>query len=203
LKKLLLFLLLFAFFVVLLGLGAGGALWYIWSANLPYIGSIREYNPAIITEVYSEEGEVIGRFWEEKRIVMPLEHFPDRLVQAFISAEDARFYEHEGVDLLSILRAFIRNMTARRIEQGGSTITQQVVKALLLENPEKTYERKVREATLSLQIEKEFTNNIFFFFTSTRSIWVTAPTAWNPRLGPTSTRAPRISTLPNPPCWRD
>jgi penicillin-binding protein 1A len=163
LKKLLLFLLLFAFFVVLLGLGAGGALWYIWSANLPYIGSIREYNPAIITEVYSEEGEVIGRFWEEKRIVMPLEHFPDRLVQAFISAEDARFYEHEGVDLLSILRAFIRNMTARRIEQGGSTITQQVVKALLLENPEKTYERKVREATLSLQIEKEFSKQHILF----------------------------------------
>ncbi|MFO7460885.1 MAG: PBP1A family penicillin-binding protein [Desulfatiglandales bacterium] len=162
-KKLLLFLVFFAFFVVLLGLGAGGALWYIWSANLPYIGSIREYNPAIITEVYSEEGEVIGRFWEEKRIVMPLEHFPDRLVQAFISAEDARFYEHEGVDLLSILRAFIRNMTARRIEQGGSTITQQVVKALLLENPEKTYERKVREATLSLQIEKEFSKQHILF----------------------------------------
>jgi penicillin-binding protein 1A len=163
LKKVLLFCLVFIFIVVLLGLGAGGALWYIWSANLPYIGSIREYNPPIITEIYSDEGEVIGRFWEEKRIVMPLDHFPDQLVHAFIAAEDARFYEHEGVDLLSILRAFLKNMTARRIEQGGSTITQQVVKALLLKNPEKTYERKVREATLSLQIEKEFTKEHILF----------------------------------------
>jgi penicillin-binding protein 1A len=163
LKKVLLFCLGFFFFLVLLGLGAGGALWYIWSANLPYIGSIREYTPPIITEIYSDEGEVIGRLWEERRIVMPLDHFPDQLIQAFIAAEDARFYEHEGVDLLSILRAFLKNMAARKIEQGGSTITQQVVKALLLKNPEKTYERKVREATLSLQIEKEFTKEHILF----------------------------------------
>jgi penicillin-binding protein 1A len=163
LKKVLFSCLIFIFFIVLLGLGAGGALWYIWSANLPYIGSIREYTPPIIAEIYSDEGELIGRYWEEKRIVMPLDHFPDQLVHAFIAAEDARFYEHEGVDLLSILRAFVKNMTARRIEQGGSTITQQVVKALLLKNPEKTYERKVREATLSLQIEKEFTKEHILF----------------------------------------
>lgn len=150
-------------FLGLLVLVAGGALWYIWSANLPYIGSIRDYNPPIITEFYSDEGEVIGRFWEERRIVKPLDHFPEHLLHAFIAAEDARFYEHEGVDLLGILRAFIRNMAARRIEQGGSTITQQVVKALLLKNPEKTYERKVREATLSLQIEKEFTKEHILF----------------------------------------
>ena len=162
-KKVLIFCTVLILFVVLLGLGSGGVLWYIWSANLPYIGSIREYNPPIITEIYSEEGEVIGRFWEEKRIVTSLDHFPEHLVRAFIAAEDARFYEHEGVDLLGILRAFLRNMTARRIEQGGSTITQQVVKALLLKNPEKTYERKVREATLSLQIEKEFTKEHILF----------------------------------------
>ena len=162
-KKALIFCTVLILLAALLGLGAGGVLWYIWSANLPYIGSLREYNPPIITEIYSEEGEVIGRLWEEKRIVMPLGHFPEHLLQAFIAAEDARFYEHEGVDLLSILRAFLKNMTARRIEQGGSTITQQVVKALLLKNPEKTYERKVREATLSLQIEKEFTKEHILF----------------------------------------
>jgi penicillin-binding protein 1A len=163
LKKVLILCTVLILFVVLLGLGAAGALWYIWSANLPYIGSIREYNPPIITEIYSDGGEVIGRLWEEKRIVTPLDHFPEHLVRAFIAAEDSRFYAHEGVDLLSILRAFVKNMTARRIEQGGSTITQQVVKALLLKNPERTYERKVREATLSLQIEKEFTKEHILF----------------------------------------
>jgi penicillin-binding protein 1A len=136
--------------------GAGAVLWYVWSSNLPYIGSLTEYHPPVISEVYSEEGEVIGRFWEEKRIAIPLDRVPKHLIQAFIAAEDARFYEHEGVDLLSILRALINNVMAGRIEQGGSTITQQVAKSLLLKDTGKTYRRKVREATLSLQIEKEF-----------------------------------------------
>jgi penicillin-binding protein 1A len=139
-----------------LATGAGGTLWFVWSSNLPYIGSLREYHPPIITEAYSEEGEVIGRFWEEKRIVVPLDSMPKYLIQAFVGAEDARFYEHEGVDILSILRALINNVLAGRVEQGGSTITQQVAKSLLLKDTEKTYRRKVREATLSLQIEKEF-----------------------------------------------
>lgn len=149
--------------VVILCLGAAGVLWYIWSANLPYIGSLREYAPPIITEIYSEKEEVIGRFWEEKRIVVPLDSLPDHLIRAFIAAEDARFYEHEGVDLVSILRAFIKNMTAGKIEQGASTITQQVAKALLLKTTEKTYKRKAREAILSLQIEKEFDKNTILF----------------------------------------
>jgi penicillin-binding protein 1A len=139
-----------------LAAGAGGTLWFVWSSNLPYIGSLREYHPPVITEAYSEEGEVIGRFWEERRIVVSLDSMPKHLIQAFIAAEDARFYEHEGVDLLSILRALINNVLAGRVEQGGSTITQQVAKSLLLKETEKTYRRKVREATLSLQIEKEF-----------------------------------------------
>jgi penicillin-binding protein 1A len=143
--------------------GAGATLWYAWSGNLPYIGSLKEYHPAVITEIYSEDGEVIGRLWEEKRIVVPLERLPKHLIQAFIAAEDARFYEHEGVDLLSILRAMINNVMAGRIEQGGSTITQQVAKSLLLKDTGKTYRRKVREATLSLQIEKEFSKDRILF----------------------------------------
>jgi len=139
-----------------MGASAGAALWYLWSSNLPYIGSLREYNPPIITEIYSDNGEVIGRFWDEKRIVITLDQVPKHLIHAFVAAEDARFFKHEGVDILSIIRAFLKNMLARKIEQGGSTITQQVTKSLLLKNPEKTYKRKAREAMLSLQIEKSF-----------------------------------------------
>ncbi len=138
-------------------------LWYIWSSNLPYIGSLREYNPPIITEVFSDEGEVIGRFWEEKRIVVPLDQVPDHLINAFIAAEDARFFKHEGVDILSIARALIKNLMAGKIEQGGSTITQQVTRSLLLKNPRKTYKRKAREALLSLQIEKNFSKERILF----------------------------------------
>ena len=138
-------------------------LWYLWSSNLPYIGSLREYNPPIITEVFSDEGEVIGRFWEEKRIVVPLDQVPEHLIKAFIAAEDARFFKHEGVDILSIARALIKNLMAGKIEQGGSTITQQVTRSLLLKNLKKTYKRKAREALLSLQIEKSFSKERILF----------------------------------------
>jgi penicillin-binding protein 1A len=138
-------------------------LWYIWSSNLPYIGSLREYNPPIITEVFSQNGEVIGRFWEEKRIVVPLAQIPEPLINAFIAAEDARFFKHEGVDILSIARALFKNLIAGKIEQGGSTITQQVTRSLLLKNPRKTYKRKAREALLSLQIEKNFSKERILF----------------------------------------
>jgi penicillin-binding protein 1A len=136
---------------------------YIWSSNLPYIGSLREYNPPIITEIFSDDGEVIGRFWDEKRIVVSLDQVPEHLLQAFIAAEDSRFFEHEGVDLQSIVRAFFKNLRAVKLEQGGSTITQQVTRSLLLKNPKKTFRRKAREALLSLQIEKNFSKERILF----------------------------------------
>jgi penicillin-binding protein 1A len=152
-----------ALFSAFLAALACGIVWYVWSSNLPYIGSLRDYNPPGISEIYSDNGEVIGRFWEEKRIVVSLDHIPKHLIQAFIAAEDSRFYQHEGVDFVSIIRAFIKNTLAGRIEQGASTITQQVAKSLLLKDTEKTYRRKVREATLSLQIEREFSKDRILF----------------------------------------
>ncbi|MFO7785405.1 MAG: penicillin-binding protein 1A [Thermodesulfobacteriota bacterium] len=143
--------------------GAGVYLWYVWSSNLPYIGALEDYNPPVITEVFSADGEVIGRFWEERRIVVPLDRFPEHLIQAFIAAEDGRFYRHEGIDLFSISRAFIRNLQSGKISQGGSTITQQVTRSLLLKDPSRTYERKAREAILSLQIEKAFSKERILF----------------------------------------
>jgi penicillin-binding protein 1A len=152
-----------ALVIILMIASTGVVLWYMWSSNLPYLGSLREYNPPIITEVYSDEGEVIGRFWEEKRIIVSIDQLPKHLINAFIAAEDARFFQHEGVDVSGIMRAFMKNLKAGKIEQGGSTITQQVTKSLLLKNPEKTYRRKAREVTLSLQIEKTFSKERILF----------------------------------------
>ncbi len=142
---------------------SGGILWYLWSSNLPYIGSLREYNPSIITEIYSDDGRVIGRFSNEKRIVISLDQVPKHLIDAFVAAEDARFFEHEGVDIQGIFRAFFKNLKAGKTAQGGSTITQQVARDLLLKNAEKTYKRKVREAILSMQIEKNFSKQKILF----------------------------------------
>ncbi|MDY6973545.1 MAG: PBP1A family penicillin-binding protein [Thermodesulfobacteriota bacterium] len=150
-------------FLSLIGMSTGLYLWYIWSSNLPYIGSLKEYRPPIITEVFSNDGEAIGTFWDEKRIVVPLEGLPRLLIQAFVAAEDARFFEHEGVDIKSIIRAFLNNLTAGKIEQGGSTITQQVTRSLLLKNTKRTYRRKVREAILSIQLEKNFSKERVLF----------------------------------------
>jgi len=148
---------------ILLGLGTAAIFWYLWSSNLPYIGSLQEYRPPIVTEILSEDGQVIGSFWDEKRFVVPIEELPPHLIHAFVAAEDARFYEHEGLDLLGIFRALIKNLRAGKIEQGGSTITQQVTRSLLLKNTRRTYRRKAREAILSMQIERNFSKKRILF----------------------------------------
>ncbi|MCP4751926.1 MAG: penicillin-binding protein, partial [Proteobacteria bacterium] len=86
--------------VVFLGICSAACMvayfWHIWSSNLPVIDSVKEYRPFLITEILSDKGEVIGRFWEEKRIVVPVKQLPGHLIQAFVAAEDARFFEHKG-----------------------------------------------------------------------------------------------------------
>ena len=141
---------------VVISSAVGGGLWYFWSSSLPYIGNLQDYNPPIITEVYSSDGQVIGRFWKEKRIVLPIDQIPRNLINAFVAAEDDQFFKHSGVDFLGICRAVIKNQLAGRKKQGASTITQQVARLLLLKSQEKKYKRKVREIILSLQIEKHF-----------------------------------------------
>ncbi len=149
--------------VVVFGLCIGAYFAYLWSSNLPYVGSVKDYRPPVITMIYSEDGQVIGRLWEEKRIVVPVSQLPKHLIDAFIAAEDSRFFEHQGVDVQGIVRAFLKNLSAGKVEQGGSTITQQVTKSLILKNVQKTYRRKVREAILSVQLEKSFSKEHILF----------------------------------------
>jgi len=141
---------------VVFGLCIAAYFAYLWSSNLPYVGSVKDYRPPVITRIYSDDGQIIGRLWEEKRTVVPVSGLPPHLINAFVAAEDSRFFEHQGVDVQGIARAFLKNLSAGKVEQGGSTITQQVTKSLILKNVQKTYRRKVREAILSIQLEKSF-----------------------------------------------
>jgi penicillin-binding protein 1A len=127
--------------------------YYYFSQDLPSIENLKNYKPSTITKVYSEDGETIGEFFIEKREVVSLDRLPNILIQAFVAGEDARFFQHKGLDYWAILRALFKNIFSGEIIQGGSTITQQVVKSLLL-TPEKSLTRKIREAILSFKIEK-------------------------------------------------
>ncbi|MBU0986372.1 MAG: penicillin-binding protein 1A [Proteobacteria bacterium] len=149
-------------FLSVAGLLAGiGAFFYL-SENLPKISTLKDYHPPIITTVYSDDNRKIGEFYKERRIVIPLSKMPKMLTEAFVAAEDARFYKHKGIDFLSIIRAFLKNIEAGTIVQGGSTITQQVTKSFLL-TPEKSYTRKIKEAILAYRIDKSFTKDEILF----------------------------------------
>ncbi len=126
--------------------------------DLPRISTLNDYRPPTITAVYSDDNRKIGEFYKERRIIVPLEQMPVKLKQAFVAAEDARFYQHQGIDIMSIARAFFKNLEAGTIVQGGSTITQQVTKSFLL-TPERSYTRKVREAILAYRIDKTFSKD--------------------------------------------
>jgi len=150
------------FIVVLLGAMAGVGVYFYLSTDLPQISSLTEYHPPIITTVYSDDGRKIAEFFEERRIIRPLNEIPQELINAFIAAEDSRFYKHKGIDFYSIIRAFIKNMQAGTIVQGGSTITQQVTKSFLL-SPERSYTRKLKEAILAYRIDKVFNKDEVLF----------------------------------------
>ena len=144
--------------IILFGL----AFYLYFSHDLPNIQALKNYKPPTVTRLFSEDGEVIGEFFIEKREVVSLERVPHHLIQAFISGEDARFFQHKGLDYTAILRALFRNIFSGEIVQGGSTITQQVVKSLLL-SPEKSFSRKIREAILAFKIEKYLSKEEILF----------------------------------------
>ena len=136
--------------------------YFYFTHDLPSIETLKNYSPPTVTKIFSEEGEVIGKFFYEKREVVSLDRIPNHLIQAFIAGEDARFFQHKGLDYLAILRALFKNIFSGEIVQGGSTITQQVVKSLLL-SPEKSFARKIREAILAYKIERYLTKEEILF----------------------------------------
>jgi len=125
-----------------------------FSRDLPSVTSLRDYKPPQTTRVFDRHGEVIGKIFSERRTVIPLSEVPRNVVLSVLAAEDADFYEHEGLDYTGILRAIGRDIISGRAAQGGSTITQQVVKLMLL-TPERTLSRKLRELILARRLENE------------------------------------------------
>lgn len=134
-----------------------GAIVLVWSIlNLPKLDNMQDYRPALGSVILARDGRQIGEFNDaERRYLVGIDTVPEHVVNAFISAEDGGFFEHSGIDLFGIARAFWANLRAGQVVQGGSTITMQVAKGLLL-NSERSYGRKLREVLLAYKIEKNF-----------------------------------------------
>jgi len=139
--------------VVLIGFVAGLATVGYLLQDLPPITGLHEYQPSLVTRVYSSDKQVIGQFFVERRILVPLEKIPRHFVNAVVAIEDSRFFEHRGLDFIGIARAAITNLLSGKIRQGASTITQQLARSLFL-SPKRDFERKAKEALLALKMEQ-------------------------------------------------
>lgn len=138
--------------------GILGGFVYWTLSDLPHVNAIEEYVPSQSSKVYSSDGKVLAEYYYERRTFIPHYRIPDHLKKAFIAIEDIRFYSHPGVDFIGIMRALIHDIRAGGMVQGGSTITQQLAKMLFLK-PEKSLARKLKEAIISVQIEKRYTKD--------------------------------------------
>jgi len=145
--------------VVCLVLGTitvGAVVWH-FSRELPSLDTLQNYQPSLVTTVYSEDRQPIGQFFIERRILTPLSDMPKSLTQAVVATEDARFFEHPGLDYVGILRAAWTNIRhgGKKVE-GASTITQQLARSLFLSS-ERSYDRKIRELILAYKMEAVLT----------------------------------------------
>ncbi len=149
-----LFLLIFTLFLSTLAL----ILFLYLKISLPSISKLKNYRPKQVNIVVDHNDRIIGYLGEERRIFVPLKRIPPHVIKAFLAAEDANFYKHKGIDFFSLVRALFKNLVSGKIVQGGSTITQQVAKSLLL-TPERTFSRKAKEMILAWQMEKHLSKD--------------------------------------------
>lgn len=135
-------------------------LWH-YGRDLPDFEQLADYEPPTVTRIHAGDGRLIAEYAKERRVFVPIEAMPKRMIQAFVAAEDQNFYEHPGVDFIALARAMVTNIAnigSSRRPVGASTITQQVAKNFLLTN-EVSIERKVKEAILAFRIERAFSKD--------------------------------------------
>src|SRR5436853_1237395 len=154
-----------AFTIVFVGvvlLGAAAGLTFVYSTDLPEIRALEDYRPNVVTELYSDDGQQIGNFALQRRILLTWEQIPPVLKDAITSTEDQHFFEHWGVDLPRVLEAAYRNVARRRIQEGASTLTMQLAGGLFLDRSDRSLRRKIQETLLAIQIERAYTKQQIF-----------------------------------------
>ena len=140
--------------------GVAGMMWH-YSKDLPDYSQLQDYEPPVMTRVHATDGSLVAEYARERRLYLPIQAVPKRVIHAFLSAEDKNFYEHGGLDFTGMARAgllYAQQYGTGRRPQGASTITQQVAKNFLLTN-EVSFTRKITEALLSMKIERAYTKD--------------------------------------------
>ena len=154
-----------AFAMLLLGSIAIGALagtLFVYSSDLPQIRALEDFRPDIVTELYADDGQIIGGFALQRRILLTYEQIPPVLKDAILTTEDQHFEEHWGVDFTRVAGAAWRNLLAHRVAEGASTLTMQLAGTLFLDRSDRTMRRKIQETLLALQIERHYTKQQIF-----------------------------------------
>ena len=154
-----------ALFIVAAMLGILSGVMFAYAGDLPQVSALDNYSPSTITRIYSSSGQVIGEFATQRRVIVGYDDINPRLRQAIIATEDAEFDRHFGVNIWRIFVAALTDVLERRRAQGASTLTQQLARNLKEQfglTKEKSFERKVREAILAIQIEKRYTKKEIF-----------------------------------------
>ncbi len=143
-------------------LGAACGLLFVYASDLPEIRALETYRPTVVTEIYADDGQLVGSFALQRRILMTYEQCPRVLYNAVTAIEDQHFEEHWGIDFPRIFSAAFRNLVKRRITGGASTISMQLAGNLFLDRSDRSFRRKMQEMLLALQIERRYTKPQIF-----------------------------------------
>ncbi len=152
----------FAFLLLCsIALGTAAGLLFVYASDLPEIRALEDYRPNVVTELYADDGQLVGSFALQRRILLTYEQVPRLLKDAILMTEDQHFEEHWGVDFPRVAQAAWRNVVQMRKAEGASTLTMQLARVLFL-SPDKSFRRKVQEVLLAIQIERHYTKEQIF-----------------------------------------
>jgi penicillin-binding protein 1A len=143
-------------------IGALAGLLFVYWSDLPQIRALEDFRPDIVTELYADDGQVVGSFALQRRILLTYEQIPPLLKDAILTTEDQHFDEHWGVDFTRVAGAAWRNILAHRVTEGASTLTMQLAGTLFLDRSDRSMRRKIQETLLAIQIERRYSKQQIF-----------------------------------------
>ena len=145
-----------------IALGAAIGLLFVYSSDLPEIRALEDYRPNVVTELYADDGQPIGTFALQRRILLTYNQIPKVLRDAILATEDQHFEEHWGVDFPRVVEAALHDIIHRQIKEGASTLTMQLAGTLFLNRADRSFRRKIQEIILAIQIERHYTKEQIF-----------------------------------------